>query len=317
MKEEIIGLLKQNTEPLSGEQICRYFHISRSGIWKHIQELRKEGYVIDAETHKGYSLRSSPDKLLPCELKYGLKTKKIGKEIYYYDSLDTTMEVAFKLGTDGEKEGSVVISDEQAKGKGRLGRKWSSPKGKGIYMSILLRPRFSIADASKLTLMSAVAICEVIREQAGIEANIKWPNDILVGKNKLAGILTEMNAETDRINFIVVGIGINVNTPKNLIPDHATSLKNETGKTFSRVKLSQAILQGVEKWYSVINTDGFDKVLFRWKEMSSTLGSNVKVVERGEEIIGKAIDIDEFGRLVIKDSSGQIFKKISGDVFQE
>ena len=316
MKDEIIQLLRKSTKEVSGEEICKYFHISRAAIWKHVQELRKDGYGIEAMPHKGYRLVSAPDKLLPREVQVGLRTKKIGRNYIYFDSVESTMDVALRLGMSNEKEGVVVCAEEQTKGKGRLRRKWASPKNKGIYLSILLRPKLPMYDIPKLTLMSAVSLCETIKEFSHIDAEIKWPNDILVKGKKMAGILTEMNAEMDIVHFIVIGIGLNVNTPLNVLPDNSTSMKNELGESISRTQLLQEILFNFEKHYQEINRYGFDSLLEKWKRMSSTIGKDIIVHDAGGQVKGRAIDLDEFGRLVVQDEKGVIFKKASGDVIQ-
>jgi len=230
MQDQIIRFLKRSTSYLSGEEISRHLNISRSAIWKYMQELRQEGYDIVAVPHLGYRIVSSPDKLFPREIQHELKTKVIGKKIHYYDTIPSSMDVAFRLGVEGAPEGTVVCSESQTKGRGRLGRQWVSPKGKGIYMSIILRPQLTPTEVAQLTLLSAVAVCEAVVKYTGVESMIKWPNDLLVRKKKFAGILTEISAEMDRVRFVVIGIGMNVNTPIAQLPPQATSLKAEKGK---------------------------------------------------------------------------------------
>jgi len=316
MKDEIVSLLKSHKEPVSGEDICKYFHMSRAGIWKHVQDLRNDGYEIEAIPHKGYRFVSAPDKLLPREIKSGLQTKKLGKEIIYFDSVPSTMDVTFRMGLSNEKEGFVVCAEEQTKGKGRLGRKWASPREKGIYASVLLRPNLPIAEIAKLTLMSAVAICETLKKVTVLPAMIKWPNDILVQKRKIAGILTEINAEMDQVHFVVIGMGLNVNTPLSQLPEHGTSLKHESGSSWNRVKLFQEILLSLENWYTEVKEHGFQRMIARWKELSCTIGSSVVFHDAQGEVKGEAVDIDELGRLIIKDSKGNLISKVSGDVVQ-
>lgn len=314
MEEKIIQFLKKSEGHLSGEEISRQLKISRAGIWKHIQELRKQGYEIAAVPHLGYRLVSSPDKLLPCELRHGLGTRYIGKEIFYYDTVTSTMDTAFRLGMEGAPEGSVVCAESQTKGKGRLGRSWVSPKGKGIYTSVILRPRLLPSDAAQLTLLAAVAVCEALRKVAGVDVTIKWPNDLLVRGRKLAGILTELSAETDRVRFVVVGIGLNVHTPLSLLPPHATSIKAELGKSISRVECLQEILRCLEKRYEQLKADGFPSVIRQWKEFSSTLGQRVRIADQLGEMEGEAVDLDKDGGLLIRGDTGIIVKRMSGDV---
>jgi len=314
MKNKIIQFLRDSQGHISGEEISRQLKMSRAGVWKHIQELRKEGYVITAAKPYGYQLESVPDKLIPGEIQDGLETGWIGKKIYYYDSLPSTMETAFRLGLDGALEGTVVCAEGQTKGKGRLGRYWASPKGKGIYMSVILRPTLSLTDTAKLTLLSAVALCEAIRIVTGVLAEIKWPNDILIKGKKVAGILTELNAETDQVRFIVVGMGVNVNTSLRALPGKATSLKMEIGKKISRVALIQEIFRCLEKWEASLKTRGFSPMIDQWKAFSCTLGRRVRVGNLNGDVEGEAVDLDEYGGLVVKSAEGRLIKRMSGDV---
>ena len=314
MPDSLIQFLKQSSGYVSGEELSRKIGVSRAGIWKYIEELRKLGYRIEALPNLGYKLKSIPDKLLPQEIQSGLKTNILGKEIIYFDTIDSTMNVAFQKGMEGAKEGTVVIAEGQSKGRGRMGRSWVSPKGKGIYMSVILRPKLSPTDVAKLTLLSAVCASEAIQEMCGLDAKIKWPNDILIGGKKIAGILTELSAEMDRVRFVVIGMGININASQTQLPDHATSLKAETGHSLSRVEFLQLVLLKLEQWYSIQQKQGFAVVFKRWKELSSTLGRKVRMEDPSGIIEGRAVDLDEFGGLVIENSSGVKVKRMSGDV---
>lgn len=316
MQNKIIQFLKEAQGYLSGEEISRQLKISRAGIWKYMQELRKEGYDIAAVPHLGYRLVSCPDKLFPAEIRCGLGTKIFGQDIRYFDIVESTMDVAFRLGVEGAGEGTVVCAESQIKGRGRLGRGWTSSKGKGIYMSVILRPRLAPTDAAQLTLLSAVAVCEAVKKIYNVPAKIKWPNDILVNEKKLAGILTELSAEMDRVRFIVIGIGININTPLSQLPSNATSIKNEKGQRVSRVVIMRELLRSLEIWYGCLNERGFGPVVARWKELSATLGRRVRVVDPGGEVEGEAVDLDKTGRLMIRNNAGLIISKISGDVVQ-
>jgi len=316
MQNQIIQFLKKSDGYLSGEEISRTLKISRAGIWKYIQELRKSGYDIVAVPHLGYRLLASPDKLLPFEVRYQLNTKILGNKVIHQESLTSTMDIAFRLGMENEPEGTVVCAENQTKGKGRLGRSWVSPKGKGVYMSIILRPSMSPADVSKLTLLSAVAVCEAVNHVCDVGAKIKWPNDILVNDKKIAGILTELSAEMDRVRFVVVGVGVNVNTSLGMLPERATSLKIKKRKNISRVVLVQEILRHLERWYMVLQSEGFTPVTQRWKQLSSTLGQRIRIADGSGEIEGEAIDLDQSGGLVIRNDMGMTVKRITGDVIQ-
>lgn len=316
MQERIINSLKRSQGYLSGEEISRSLDMSRAAIWKHIQELRKEGYEIEAVPHLGYKLVHTPDKLLAHEVQFGLKNKILGYHFYYHESLASTMDEAFKLGMEGAPEGTVVCAETQTKGRGRLGRGWVSAKYKGIYCSIILRPRLSPSDISKLTLLTAVAVSEAIECVTHIRPMIKWPNDLLIKNKKLAGILTELRAEVDQMKFVVVGIGINVNNSGSQLIEGATSLKNETGHNFSRVELFKAILRVLERWYLQCQGGDFKELLNAWKERSLTLGRRVRVTDPASVIEGVAVDLDTDGGLLVRQDSGVIVKKMAGDVVQ-
>lgn len=316
MQNKILHYLKTAEGYFSGEEISRHLKISRAGIWKYMQELRQDGYEIAAVPHLGYRLISCPDKLIPVEIQHGLGTKILGRNIEHYDSIPSTMDAAFQMGMAGAGEGTVVCAEHQSKGKGRLGRNWLSPKGKGIYMSVLLRPKMAPTEAARLTLLSAVAVCEALQRQCQIKADIKWPNDVLVRDKKVAGILTELNAEMDRVRFVVVGIGVNVNTPFTQLPSTATSLRQESGRKISRIELLQEILRSLERWYKGLTDQGFASAMARWKELSSTLGQQVRVADQSGHVEGKAVDIDEYGGLVIRASTGLTVRRMTGDVVQ-
>jgi len=226
------------------------------------------------------------------------------------------MEAAFQMGIEEAREGTVVCAESQTRGKGRLGRGWISPRGKGIYMSVILKPRMSPADVAQLTLMSAVAVCEAIKKNCQLQPKIKWPNDILIENKKVAGILTELSAEMDRVRFIVIGIGVNVNTPLSQLPKGATSIKNACGQKVARITLVQEILRSLEAWYRSLLEDGFTPVMARWKELSATLGRHVRVIDPSGEIEGEAVDLDELGGLIIRGDDGLIIKRMTGDVIQ-
>ncbi|MCB9771457.1 MAG: biotin--[acetyl-CoA-carboxylase] ligase [Candidatus Omnitrophica bacterium] len=313
MQERIIHSLRKSTDYLSGEEISRALNISRAGIWKYIEEFRRQGYEIDAIPRRGYRIRATPDKLLPWEIKFDLGTKILGHNIIYKETIVSTMDEAVRLGIEGAAVGTIVCAESQTKGRGRLGREWVSPLGKGIYASLLLRPKSPLSEVSQLTLVSAVAICEALRAVSGVDAKIKWPNDILIGGKKVAGILTELNAEMDRVRFVVIGFGINVNTLAPQLPAHATSLKLEAKKDFLRVPVVQEILRSFEKWLDIFEKDGFVSIRKRWKDLSFTLGQKVKFIEPSREIVGVAFDLAPDGSLLLRQDSGDIVKKNSGD----
>jgi BirA family biotin operon repressor/biotin-[acetyl-CoA-carboxylase] ligase len=241
IQEKILDFLKKKPDYLSGDLLSQRLGVSRQALWKHIQELKELGYDIAAVPHLGYRLQSCPDRLFAHEISHGLGTEFIGKKIHYFEAVPSTMDIALQLGLKHEPEGAVVLAEAQTKGKGRLGRHWFSPKYKGIYFSLILRPKISLQQAPVLTLLSAVSICEAVKEVSGLDARIKWPNDILLGEKKAGGILTELNAETDAVRFVLIGVGLNVNNEKKSLVPGATSLKEQKKEFTSRIGLLQEI----------------------------------------------------------------------------
>lgn len=315
MRERILDFLRKKDDYVSGDYLSQRLGISRQGLWKHIQELKEMGYDIVAVPHLGYRLEAAADRLFAFEVKHGLATRMIGRKIVYLDRVGSTMDAALRLGLDEVPEGTLVIAESQSKGRGRLGRQWLSPKYQGIYFSLILRPRIMPSEASLLTLLAAVSIAEALREVCAVEALIKWPNDLLLGDKKVAGILTELNAEMDRINFAVIGIGINVNNEKSSLPASAVSLKEAVGERINRVALVQALCRAFEKDYlDFQGAGGVARILQRWRLMSFTLGRRVSVASRGEVIEGEAVDIDADGGLLIRQDSGVVRKVMAGDV---
>ncbi len=314
MKEKILDYLNKKYDYLSGDQISKHLGISRQGLWKHIQELKDSGYEIAAVPHLGYRLESCPDRLFAFEVTRNLNTKFIGKKIHYFDYLASTMDLAMQLGMHGAVSGSAVLAESQTKGRGRLGRGWFSPKYKGIYLSLILRPKILPAACPILTLMSAVSICEAVKKVIGLDLQIKWPNDVLIHNKKVAGILTEMNAEVDKVNFVVIGIGLNVNNDKKSLIAQATSLKQQQGVEISRVVLLQELLRRIEGNYLLLEDKGEVEIINKWRNFTLTLGTRVKVYYQNKHIEGQATDIDADGSLLIRKDSGLIQKISSGDV---
>jgi len=289
--------------------------MSRAAIWKHMQELRADGYEIAAVPHLGYQLVACPDKLLAYEVQSGLNTRIIGKKVIIMDTVSSTMDEAFRLGMEDCPEGTVVCAESQSKGRGRLGRPWASPKNKGLYFSFVLRPQLPLNQLAQLTLMSAVALAEAIEGISDLKPLIKWPNDILLGSNKLAGILTELRAESDQVKFVVVGIGLNINTSSHQLVAGASSLKVAGGRSFDRVQVFQSVLRSLEKWYLKLLDHGFAQVMEEWKKRSATLKKRIRITDPAGVIEGEAFDLDEDGALLIRKDNGIIVKKTAGDVF--
>lgn len=312
-EQPIVEFLRQKQDFVSGEEISRQLRLSRQALWKHIQELRERGYHIDAVPHLGYKFVSSPDRLYPGEISSGLGTRVIGRTVHYREEAVSTMEEAMRIGPESP-DGTVVVAETQSKGRGRLGRSWVSPKYKGIYVSLILKPDILPSQAPVLALLAAVGICEGIAEAAGIQAGIKWPNDIILDGKKLCGILTELHAELDSVLFVVIGFGINVNNSGHELAEGAISLKQKTGETVNRVELLKAVLRRIEHDYRVFRSSGPASALERWKGLSVTLGRRVKVECHREHFEGEAVDIDADGGLMVRGDTGIIRKFTAGDI---
>ncbi|MCD5390330.1 biotin--[acetyl-CoA-carboxylase] ligase [candidate division NPL-UPA2 bacterium] len=256
--------------------------------------------------------------LVPDEIKSGLGTNVIGREVYCFRETKSTQTVAQELAQGGAEEGTVVLAEEQTAGKGRMGRNWFSPPGEGIWTSVILRPPTSPSQMGRVLLTCAVAVAEAIRKETELPALIKWPNDLLIGGRKVGGILTEMAAEMDRVKFVVVGIGINVNLEREKFPEElqkgATSLREEMGEEISRLHLLQEILKTLEEYYIPLKGGQVEKVANRWRQLSATLGRQIRASFQGEIIEGRATDIDSDGALLIRLDSGFVKRLLGGDV---
>jgi len=331
MKERVLRVLKENTpEYISGEMLSRRLGVSRTAVWKYVNELKKEGYAIESSTKKGYKLVPASDILNEYEIRWGLETEVIGKDIRYFDEIDSTNNYAKRIAYDGCKEGTVIVADCQTAGRGRLGRSWLSSAGKGIWMSVILKPRIAPEDVQIITLAASVAVCRAIAAVTGIHAEIKWPNDVVLDGKKLCGILTEMNTEIEQVNFLVLGIGINVNHGEEDFPDDirniATSLKAFTRigykdagdkgeeRVFSRSSIIRRILLELEDVYGKINSGLTDEIIEEWKNYSATLGRTVRITGRNCEYTGVARDVTSNGRLVVDCTDGITREVVSGEV---
>lgn len=333
LDEKILSALRNRpANYISGEELSKDAGISRSAVWKRIGKLREEGYEIEASPHLGYRLIHLPDSLIPSEIQWKLRTRLLGKEIISYKCVDSTNDAAYSLAEKGLKEGAVIFSEEQAKGKGRHGRNWISPPRTGIYMSCVLRPDIAPNEISRITLLAAVSVAEAIHDVTGLSAMIKWPNDILVNDRKVCGILTEMKAEQDRVDFVILGIGVNVNTSGERLPKAGSSLEEEIRKIgrpaclqedagqagrdeqVSRIELAKKILEYLECNYSALKIKGFDPIIEAWKGLSEMIGARVKVIMQNRTFEGQAHDIDMDGSLLVRREHGLLEKVSSGDV---
>ena len=319
MDEEILRLLREHpSASLSGEEISHRLKVSRTAIWKRVKRLRSLGYEIEASTRSGYRLVRSPDLLSPSELKPILNTEWMGKKIHYFHTIDSTNSMAYQLALEGAHEGEVVIAESQKKGRGRLGRDWFSPPSLNLYLSVILRPQIPPQQASLITLMAAVATAEAIQKVSCLVPLIKWPNDILVKGRKVAGLLNEIHSETDRIHFVILGIGVNLNMEGEMFPKEirtkATSLKSEMGQSISRKAFLSCLLQELERWYAIFLEEGGPPVLKVWRDRAQIEGREVEVSSFGETLVGTAVDVDSDGALILETKDGGRKRVVAGDI---
>ena len=317
MKNEILRLLKTSDTYISGQQLCGYFKVSRTSVWKVMEQLKKEGYEIEAVRNRGYRLVSSPDVISEAEIKSLLGTEWAGRKVVYYDETDSTNNRAKDSGEKNGAHGTLFIADKQNAGKGRRGRAWESPSGKSIYMTILLRPQITPDKAPMLTLIMGLSVAEGIRKVSGAETEIKWPNDIVMNKKKVCGILTEMATEMEYVNYVVIGVGINVNQEyfSEGIKEIATSLYEETGTVYQRSELIAAVLERFEKNYEMfLETGDLSAVRKAYDSILVNRGQEVKVLEPGNEYRAVAEGINKNGELIVRLSDGRQKNTFAGEV---
>ena len=317
MKGEILKLLKETDGYISGQELCEKFGVSRTAVWKVINQLKEEGYEIEAIRNKGYILKSVSDVLSKEELESSLKTRWAGKEIHYFDRTDSTNIQARLAGEAGASHGTLAVAEIQDEGRGRRGRNWISPAGVGVWMSLLLRPEISPVSASMLTLVMALAAQKGIKEATGIESQIKWPNDLVLNKKKICGILTEMGTEFMEIKYVVIGTGINVNQEE--FPEElrktATSLYLETGKKYHRSRIIERILEALEEYYGIfVKTEDMSALLEEYNEKLVNQGQEVCVLDPKGEYRGLCQGITKTGGLLVELSDGTVTEVISGEV---
>jgi len=307
---------------VSGADLSEQLGISRAAIWARIEDLRKLGYEIEASPHLGYQLLNDPDLLNADDLLARLgKTDVIGRDIRVFQQTSSTNDVIEKLARDRVKEGVVVFAEAQTKGRGRLGRKWVSPGGRGLWFSVLLRPDLRPQEATRITIAAATALWRAIHGQTGVRTDVKWPNDILIGGKKVAGILTEMNAELDHVNHIILGVGLDVNQSATEFPSElrrmATSLRIETRKLVARAELATRILRELDHDYARVCAGLFGEVADEWERHCTTIGQRV-VIQIGERrICGHAESLDDDGALLLRTEHGHLERIVGGDVTLE
>ncbi len=318
----LIALRAADNGGVSGAELSQELGISRAAIWARIEELRQLGYEIEASPVLGYRLVSSPDLLHADDLLARLgKTKVVGRDIRVFEQTTSTNDVVEKLARDGVKEGVVVFAESQTKGRGRLGRVWTSPTRKGLWFSILLRPDLRPQETTQLTVAAATALWRAIHEETGLAPEIKWPNDILIRGRKVVGILTELSAEVDRVKHVTLGVGVDVNLTANEFPVElrkiATSLRIESGELVSRADLATTILRELDRDYARVCAGKFSEVADEWEEQCSTIGQRVVISMGDRRLRGRAESLDDDGALRLRTEHGRLERIIGGDVTLE
>lgn len=319
IKEKIISTLKEaKGEPVSGQKLADELNISRTMIWKHLKSIEEDGYVIEAIKKKGYVLQLIPDLVTPEQITPNLNTTEIGRNIDYYKTCASTQTIAAEKAREGAPHGTIVISEEQTAGKGRLERNWDSKANKGIWMSVIIRPTISPEHAAQFTLVTAVAITQAIQEVTHLTPQIKWPNDILIKGKKVTGILTELQADMDRVHSIIIGIGVNVNQEISAFDESiqtiATSLKMESGEEVDRPLLVAKILYYLEKYGDLYVEKGFQPIKILWESHNCTIGKRIRASMLRETLEGVALGITDDGVLELKLDSGEIRGIYSADI---
>ncbi|AMV71681.1 biotin--[acetyl-CoA-carboxylase] ligase [Desulfuromonas carbonis] len=318
-REAILDLFHHRGDSfVSGAELSALLGISRSAVWKQIGVLRELGYQIEAVPSRGYRLLTTPDTLIAAEIQAGLSTRLIGREIVSLARTDSTNQRATELAEAGAVEGTVVIAEEQSLGKGRLGRRWASPPGVNLYLSVLLRPPILPWDAPQLTFLSAVAVARAIAAEPGMAPEVKWPNDLLLGGRKVAGLLNEMRAETEGIHHVVLGIGVNLNMTADQFPADlrypATSLCLESGRPVCRSAFARRLLEHLDLLYTEYLQSGFEPVRSAWEGFFRLTGSAVEVDCQQRLVRGTVRGIDSDGALLVEDDRGGCERILAGDV---
>lgn len=317
LKMEFVSELHQRTDYVSGQELCTKFQVSRTMVWKVMNQLKEEGYQIEAVTNRGYRLKESPDVVTPEEIKSVLRTRWLGKKIVYYEATDSTNLRAKEEAEGADSHGLLVVTDSQEAGRGRRGRSWACEKGTALAMSFVLKPKLRSEKLSMLTLIAAVAVSRAVETVAGLSNEIKWPNDIVIHGRKVCGILTEMSTQEDYVNHVVVGIGVNVNASQfpEEIQDMAGSLFTEGGKKIKRARLLAAILEEFEKLYEQFEqTENLSFMQEEYNQKLVSMGKEIKVVSYDGERRGRSGGINEAGELYVTFEDGTQELVCSGEV---
>lgn len=321
MLAKVIQILKENSgNYVSGEKLAELSGITRAGIWKQINQLREMGYEINSSSRKGYCLSKAPE-LNPFEILDGIKTRQFGKAIHFQSEIDSTNRWAKRLAADGAAEGTLVMAESQTQGRGRLGRSWYSSPGKGLCFSLILRPRINSAALAGMTVLTAVSMAQAIDNIAGIKLLIKWPNDLVFEGRKLAGILAEVSGEADLINYLIIGLGLNVNQQLEEFPDElkaiVTSLRIINDLNLSRRWILQEFLKIFEEHYYNLPSKGLSEIINYAKLNSATLGKVVRINQGYHRTLtGEAVDLDRDGSLWLREASGEMTRVYAGEIMQ-
>jgi len=312
MRDKILKLLKKDCF-ISGEQLGKKINVSRTAVWKQIKALQELGYEIKSVKNKGYQLISKPDIPIPEEITPELNTVIVGKKIFYFKTLPSTNSIAKQKIKENIPEGTVIVAEVQTKGKGRKNRIWYSPEG-GLWFSVVLYPHIPPQNGMLITMASSVAVAQAIKEITGLSPIVKWPNDLLLNGKKISGILTEFDAEMDRINYAVVGIGINVNNPLSKeLQENATSLIQEKGSHVSRVKLLRSILKYLDTNYVKLISEEHDFIRELWFSHTNIIGRKIQVQDEKTVVEGIVNDVDISGCLILDTKYGRV-RVVSGDL---
>lgn len=315
-RDKILSLFRSHPDAfISGQEISQTLNISRAAVWKQVELLREQGFEIEARRAKGYRLLDGPDLLLAAEIEAGLNCRHIATTLQCLADVDSTNARMRQLAEQGAAGGTVLVADRQSAGRGRLGRRWESPSAVNMYCSILLRPQIPVQQAPQLTFLTAVAVAETLETLYRLPAKVKWPNDILIDGKKIAGLLNEMNAETEQIHFVILGVGVNLNMAPEQFPGElnypATSVFVETGNKVDRTLFVRQFLQRLDDYYAEFLEEGFIPVRRRWEALNDLMNARVSV-DNG--IRGTVVGLDSDGALRLQLDDGRVERIMAGDV---
>ena len=315
-RERIVAWLRTAGAPLSGEELARRLGCSRAAVWKQIGVLRGLGYRIEARRAHGYKLARAPDRLGPAELEPHLAGR--WRDIRWLAETDSTQRGARELARAGVPEGTVVIAEAQTAGRGRLGRTWHSPRGVNLYCSIVLRPPLPPGAVPQVALVAGVAVAAALAETPGVAPRVRWPNDVLIENRKVAGVLTEMEAEVERVHHVILGIGVNLNASRSAFPaelrERATSVFLATGHRVDRAALTGRLLAALEARYGRFLEGGFEVVRSEWESYSCLTGTDVRVASPDGEVAGRVLGLDADGALRLTRPDGTSTRIVAGEV---